>query len=81
VEWAVSLEPIALIAGGLLLLWLAIEAICNIDRGLRGSIKRFWARLGLDDNPRMEVLDRIETIFYGLVGLGLIMAGLARLGV
>jgi hypothetical protein len=78
----VNLGPVALIAGGLLLLWLAIEAICSIDRGLRGSIKRFWAGLGIhNDNPRMVVLDRIETIFYGLVGLGLIMAGLARLGV
>jgi len=70
------------IAGGLVLLWLAVEVICGIEKGLRGSMKRFWTQLGLeDDNPRFEILDRIETIFYGLVGLGLIMAGLARLGV
>ena len=77
-----SLEPIALIVGGLLLVWLAVEAIFGFERGLRRSIDRFWAHLGLDaENPRFEILDRVETIFYGLVGLGLVMAGLARLGV
>ncbi|MXO61038.1 hypothetical protein GRI89_15960 [Altererythrobacter salegens] len=73
--------PLALIGGGMAVIWLSVEALTGIKGGLHSLVHRLLSFGVVDGNPRRTQLARYEGVFELLAGILMVIAGFARMGV